>query len=119
GNPLVCHAALTVLETLESEGLLANAERVGAHLQSRLTEALAGVPGVIEVRGRGLMLGVELDRNCGPIARQALDAGLLVNVTRDRVVRLLPPLILTREEADEIVARLVPVIQQFLSGAAA
>ncbi|GAA5234846.1 aspartate aminotransferase family protein [Verticiella sediminum] len=115
GNPLVCHAALTVLETLESEGLLANAEKVGERLKAGLASALAGVQGVNEVRGRGLMLGVELDRNCGPIARMALEAGLLINITRDRVVRLLPPLVLSESEADEIIARLVPVIKQFLA----
>ncbi len=119
GNPLVCHTALTVLQTLEDEGLLENAARVGAYLQQALRDALAGVAGVVEVRGRGLMIGVELDRACGPIARQALDAGVLVNITRDRVVRLLPPLILTEAEADEIVARLAPTIKTFLSGAGA
>jgi acetylornithine/N-succinyldiaminopimelate aminotransferase len=115
GNPLVCHAALTVLQTMQDDNLLANAEQVGEYLKAKLASTLAGVPGVIEVRGRGLMLGVELDRNCGPISRMCLDAGLLVNVTRDRVIRMLPPLILQTSEADEIVARLVPVIRQFLA----
>ncbi len=118
GNPLVCHTALTVLQTMQDEGLLENAARVGTYLKTGLTNELANVPGVVEIRGRGLMLGIELERACPIIPRMALDAGLLVNVTRDRTIRLLPPLILKEHEADEIVARLVPVIKQFLSTAA-
>lgn len=116
GNPLVCHAALTVLQTLADDNLLGNAHETGAYLKTQLEQALAGTPGVVEVRGRGLMLGVELDRPCPTLPKLALDAGLLVNVTRERTVRLLPPLILQRPEADEIVSRLVPVIRQFLQG---
>lgn len=118
GNPLVCHTALTVLQIMQDEGLLENAARVGTYLKTGLTNELANVPGVVEIRGRGLMLGIELERACPIIPRMALDAGLLVNVTRDRTIRLLPPLILKEHEADEIVARLVPVIKQFLSTAA-
>ncbi len=115
GNPLVCHTALAVLQTMQDDNLLANAEHVGDYLKAQLAGALAGVPGVIEVRGRGLMLGIALDRNCSQLARLCLDAGLLINITRDSIVRMLPPLILQQAEADEIVARLVPVIKQFLS----
>ncbi len=115
GNPLVCHAALTVLQTMADEGLLENADRVGTYLKAQLKAELEDVPGVVEVRGRGLMLGIELDRACPSIPRLALDAGLLVNVTRDHTVRLLPPLILQKPEADEIVGRLVPVIKKFLA----
>lgn len=115
GNPLVCHTALTVLQTMQDDNLLANAEHVGDYLKAQLAGALAGVPGVVEVRGRGLMLGIELDRHCGQLTRMCLDAGLLINVTRDSIVRLLPPLILQQSEADEIVARLVPTIKQFLA----
>ncbi|MDR0479334.1 MAG: aminotransferase class III-fold pyridoxal phosphate-dependent enzyme, partial [Burkholderiaceae bacterium] len=75
----------------------------------------ANQPGVKEIRGEGLMLGVELDRPCGALARRALEAGLLVSVTADTVIRLLPPLILTETEADEIVRRLVPVVETFLN----
>lgn len=117
GNPLVCHAALTVLQTLADDNLLDNAHQTGSYLKEQLTAALAGVQGVVEVRGRGLMLGVELDRPCPAIPKLALEAGLLINVTRDRTVRMLPPLILQRSEADELVARLVPVIKQFLGSA--
>lgn len=113
GGPLVCAAGLAVLDTLESENLLDNAHSVGGHLQARLAAELAGAPGVVEVRGRGLMLGIELNRPCGVLALRALEAGLLINVTRDRVIRLLPPLVLSRAEADQIVDILVPLIRQF------
>ncbi|AMG36327.1 aspartate aminotransferase family protein [Achromobacter xylosoxidans] len=113
GGPLVCAAGLAVLDALESENLLDNAHSVGGHLQARLAAELAGAPGVVEVRGRGLMLGIELNRPCGVLALRALEAGLLINVTRDRVIRLLPPLVLSRAEADQIVDILVPLIRQF------
>ena len=115
GGPLVCAAALAVLDALESENLLDNAHQVGRHLKDRLAAELAGTPGGTEVRGRGLMLGIELARPCGVLAARALDAGLLINVTRERVVRLLPPLILSRQDADQIVQILVPLIRQFLA----
>lgn len=115
GGPLVCAAGLAVLDTLVKEDLLANAERVGNHLKSLLEQALGGTPGVVEIRGRGLMLGIELDRPCGDLVRHALDQGLLINVTRDKVVRLLPPLILTAEQAQTIVETLAPLIRRFLS----
>jgi len=115
GGPLVCAAGLAVLDTLESESLLENAHDVGEYLKDRLASALAGTPGVADIRGRGLMLGIELARPCGVLALRAMEAGLLINVTRDRVIRMLPPLILTRQEADQIVDLLVPLIQQFLA----
>lgn len=115
GGPLVCAAGLAVLDALESENLLDNAHSVGGHLKARLAQELAGVPGVAEVRGRGLMLGIELARPCGVLALRALEAGLLINVTRDRVIRLLPPLVLSRAEADRIVDILAPLIRQFLA----
>ena len=113
GGPLVCAAGLAVLDALESENLLDNAHSVGGHLKARLAQELAGLPGVAEVRGRGLMLGIELARPCGVLALRALEAGLLINVTRDRVIRLLPPLVLSRAEADRIVDTLAPLIRQF------
>ena len=115
GGPLVCAAGLAVLDTLEHDQLLANAETVGAHLHRRLAEGLANVTGVTEVRGWGLMLGIELDRPCGVLVTRALEAGLLINVTRDRVVRLLPPLILTSDQADQLAEILIPLIKQFLA----
>jgi len=117
GGPLACAAGLAVLDALEQDGLLANAEAVGDYLKAELQAALQGMPGVAEVRGRGLMLGVELARPCGVLAARALQAGLLINVTRERVVRLLPPLILTRAEADRIVEILVPLVKTFLAEA--
>ncbi|WP_063582916.1 aspartate aminotransferase family protein [Achromobacter ruhlandii] len=115
GGPLVCAAGLAALDALESENLLDNAHTVGGHLKARLAQELAGLPGVAEVRGRGLMLGIELARPCGVLALRALEAGLLINVTRDRVIRLLPPLVLSRAEADRIVDTLAPLIRQFLA----
>ncbi len=115
GGPLDCAAGLAVLDALESEHLLDNAHAVGGHLKARLAQELAGLPGVAEVRGRGLMLGIELTRPCGVLALRALEAGLLINVTRDRVVRLLPPLVLSRAEADQVVDILAPLIRQFLA----
>jgi acetylornithine aminotransferase len=114
GGPLVSVAGLATLEAIEKEGLLANAERQGAVVMQGLREAFAGVDGVREIRGRGLMIGVELDRPCGEIVPRALAAGLVVNVTAERVIRLLPPLVITEAEAREIVARLAPVVTAFL-----
>lgn len=113
GSPLVSAAGVAVLRALEEEKLLENAATVGAHLKAELGKALLGTPGVREVRGQGLMLGIELEKPCGVLTARALEAGLLINVTRDRVVRLLPPLILTTQEADEIVKILVPLIKAF------
>ena len=115
GGPLVCAAGLATFAAIEQERLLDNAIVVGDHLKAGLKAALAGTPGIIEVRGQGLMLGIELEKPCGVLASRALDAGLLINVTRDRVVRLLPPLILTKQEADQIVQILVPLIKTFIA----
>ena len=113
GSPLVCAAGLATLGALESEKLLENAVIVGAHLKAGLENALKGTPGVLEVRGQGLMLGVELEKPCGVLVGRALEAGLLINVTRDRVIRMLPPLLINKAEADEIVKILVPLIKAF------
>ncbi len=118
GNPLACVAALTTLAVMEEEGLLANAARQGERLRAGLREVLADVPGVVDIRGQGLMLGIELDRPAAPLVRQALEAArLLINVTAERVIRLLPPLILRDEECDAILARLVPLLRAFLTEA--
>jgi len=102
---------------MEEEGLLANAEKVGALLRGGLERELAGLEGVIEIRGQGLMLGIELDRPCGDILGRAAQAGLMLSVTAERVIRLVPPLILSEDEAKQIVAILVPVIKTFLAEA--
>ncbi len=115
GNPLAMRAGVETLTIMEDDGLLANAEAAGATLRNALAQGLAGETGVVEIRGQGLMLGIELDRPAGVLLTQALDAGLLISVTADRVVRLLPPLILTHDEAREIAARLVPLIKALLA----
>ncbi len=115
GNPLAMRAGVETIRIMEEDGLLANAAKVGAHLRAALERELAGVAGVKEIRGQGLMVGIELDRSCGVIMNRALDAGLLLSVTADSVVRLVPPLIITEAEADEIVAILAPIIKTFLA----
>ncbi|WP_296811268.1 aspartate aminotransferase family protein [Thiocapsa sp.] len=117
GNPLVCRAARAVLETIVAENLIANAAEQGAYLLDGFRAALGDVPGVVEVRGRGLILGIELDRPCADLMVQALEAGLLINVTAERVIRLLPPLILARSEADRILEGLTALIKRWLSDA--
>ncbi len=114
GNPLAMRAGVETIRIMEEDKLLENAAKVGAHLKAGLEKALAGNPGVKEVRGQGLMLGIELTKPCGAIVQRAADAGLLLSVTADSVIRLVPPLILTTAEADEIVAILVPIIEAFL-----
>ena len=114
GNPLACRAALETLATIEQEGLLDNALRIGERIQAGLRQGLSGLDGLVEVRGQGLMIGIELDRPCGAIVQTMLDKGVLLNVTQERVVRLLPPLIFTAEQADALVAALVPVVRDFL-----
>jgi len=115
GNPLAMRAGVETLAVMEEDGLLANAATVGAELKAAIEHGLAGVAGVVEVRGQGLMLGIELDRPCGVLLTQAMDAGLLLSVTADKVIRLVPPLILTSAEAAEIAARLVPLVKAFLA----
>jgi acetylornithine aminotransferase len=115
GGPLVSVAALTTLEVIEKEGLMANAHAMGGIIMSGLAEAFAGVAGVVDIRGRGLMIGIELDRPCKELIARALAAGLVLNVTADKVIRLLPPLILDASEAREIVTRLAPLVKEFLA----
>ena len=114
GNPLAMRAGVETLRIMEEDKLLDNAAKVGAHLKSALEKALKGNPGFKEIRGEGLMLGIELAKPCGVLAERAAQAGLLLSVTADSVIRLVPPLILTEAEADEIVSILVPVIETFL-----
>lgn len=114
GNPLVCAAALTTIEVMEEEGLLANAAKVGALIRQLFGEALAGVKGLVDIRGHGLMIGIELDRPCGELVGKALAAGLLINVTGEKIIRLLPPLIFSESDARELVERTAPLIKEFL-----
>src|SRR6266702_552932 len=119
GNPLACAAALATLGAIEEEGLMKNAGRIGGLIFAGLRKELAGLPGVVEIRGQGLMIGVELDRPCGELVDQALQAGLLINVTMDKVIRLLPPLIMNEAEARQVLAILVPLAREFLAQAPA
>jgi len=115
GNPLACAAALATLDLIEQERLMENAERIGALIRSELAQALGNAKGIVEIRGRGLMIGVELDRPCGDLVKLALEAGLLINVTADNVVRLLPALTMNEPEAREVVSRLAPLVRDFLA----
>ncbi|MBP6405351.1 MAG: aspartate aminotransferase family protein [Proteobacteria bacterium] len=115
GNPLAMRAGVETIRIMEEEGLLDNAATVGAHLKGALARELGGLPGVKDIRGQGLMIGIELDRPCPALTLRAAEAGLLISVTADSVIRLVPPLILTAAEADEIVAILAPLVKQFLA----
>jgi len=113
GNPLVCRAAATVLEVIERDGLVPRAEKLGQAIAERLRDGLADLDGFREVRGRGLMIGIELDRPAGELVALALEQGLLINVTAGSVVRLLPPLILSESQADLIADRVIGVIRDW------
>ena len=115
GNPLAMRAGVETLRIMEEEGLLANAAKVGTALRDGLQRELRGVAGFTEIRGQGLMLGIELDRPCGELLGRAAKAGLMLSVTADRVIRLVPPLILSLDEAAQIVAILCPLIKAFLA----
>jgi acetylornithine aminotransferase len=117
GNPLSMRAGVETIRIMEEDHLLDHVIQVGAHLHAALHRELDGLKGVKEIRGQGLMIGIDLDRSCGALMQRALDAGLLLSVTADSVVRLVPPLIITEAEADEVVAILVPLIQTFLAEA--
>ena len=115
GNPLACAAGLATLEAVEEQKLCQQAADIGAFIRDGLSQQLAGTAGVVQVRGIGLMIGVELDRPCGDLVKLALAQGLIINVTADSVVRLLPPLIMSRNEAQQVVDMLAPLIKEFLA----
>ena len=115
GNPLAMRAGVETLRIMVEDGVMDNAAHVGALLKQGLQRELQGVAGVVEVRGQGLMLGIELDRPCGAILGRAAEAGLMLSVTADKVIRLVPPLILSAGEAAQIVAILCPLVRAFLS----
>jgi len=114
GNPFACVAALTTLSIIEQDGLMAHAHALGETIRQDLRKALNGVGAITDIRGDGLMIGIEFDRNCGELVERAMAAGLLINVTADKVVRLLPPLIFDADQAQELVATLSRVIPEFL-----
>lgn len=115
GNPLACAAALTTIACIEEEKLRENAVAQGEAIRRGLSEALAGVSGLVEIRGKGLMLGIELDRPCGELVAKGLEAGLLINVTAEKVVRLLPALTFSAADTQELVQRLAALIKEFLT----
>lgn len=115
GNPLACVAALTTLTVLEEDQLLKRATELGERIRGRLNANLERVAGVQQVRGNGLMIGIELDRPCGTLVAAGIAAGILINVTADKVVRLLPPLVMSDGEADALVDSLTGIIKQFLA----
>jgi acetylornithine aminotransferase len=110
GNPLCCAAALATLSIIEEERLMENAVRIGDLIRSSLAQRLAGLRGVREIRGKGLMIGIELEQSCTELVQQALEKGVLINVTVDNVIRLLPPLVMKREEAELLISTLVPLV---------
>ncbi len=114
GNPLAMRAGVETIRIMEEDDLLENAFLVGGYLKAALIRELAGVAGIREVRGMGLMLGIDLVKPCGALVGRCADAGLLISVTADSVIRLVPPLILSKTEADEMVGILVPLIKAIL-----
>jgi acetylornithine aminotransferase len=119
GNPLACAAALAVLDIIEEEKLVEGAAKTGDYLVARLREELAQTQGIRQIRGRGLMIAIELDRPCGELVGSALARGLIINVTSDNVVRLVPPLVFNVEHADLLASTLVPLLREFSAGAPA
>ncbi|MCP4996904.1 MAG: aminotransferase class III-fold pyridoxal phosphate-dependent enzyme, partial [Gammaproteobacteria bacterium] len=117
GNPLACAAALTVIEILEQEKLIARAEYLGASLLSALQNELEGLPGIREIRGEGLLIGIELNHPCSELTSLALERGLLIDVRRESVIRLLPPLILSDDQADLLVTTLSELLNGYLTEA--
>jgi acetylornithine aminotransferase len=110
-------AVVTTIDTVKDEKLMENAARVGAMMQKSLKDQIGNV--AADIRGMGLMIGVELGRPCTELVKQALDAGLVINVTADNVIRLLPPLVMSEAEGRQVVERLVPLVKAFLDKRAA
>ena len=117
GNPLAMRAGIETLRIMEEDGLMANAAAMGERLRAAVAEGLGGVVGFQELRGQGLMIGIALDRPCNELLLQAAQAGLLLSITADSVIRLLPPLIINAAEVDELVGILVPLVRRFLAPA--
>jgi acetylornithine aminotransferase len=118
GNPLACAAALATLQAIEEENLLENSRVRGEAIRNGLRQALDGVHGVVDIRGEGMMIGIELDRPCAELVAVGRDAGVLINVTADTVVRLVPPLIYGQAEVDELVTAVSGIIKNYLQQAA-
>lgn len=118
GNPLACRAALTVLDALENDGLVAHAASMGAGIRADLDASIGQLDAVRDIRGRGLMIGIELDRPCAELVDRAREQGLLINVTAGCVIRLLPPLVLQQEDADKLTHELSDLIRTFVETSA-
>ncbi|MBU2640684.1 MAG: acetylornithine transaminase [Gammaproteobacteria bacterium] len=118
GNPLACAAALATLDAIEEDKLLENVNLRGEAIRAGLRAALNGVHGVVDIRGEGMMIGVELDRPCGELVAVARDAGVLINVTADTVIRLVPPLMYGAAEVDALVAAVSGIVKTYLQQAA-
>jgi len=115
GNPLASTAALTTLNIMEQDKLLAHTDKLGTWLKQQLQVRLGGLKGVVAVRGQGLILGIELDKPCGELVAKALEKGLIINVTADSVIRLLPSLIFSETEAQQLLDILCPLVTEFLA----
>jgi len=113
GNPLACAAALATINTIEDQGLLSRAAAIGDRLMAGLKEGLSSSSHVLHIRGRGCMIGIELNKPCKSLFMAAMEKGLIINVTADSVIRLLPPFVMTDDEVDQVVAILVPLIKDF------
>jgi acetylornithine/N-succinyldiaminopimelate aminotransferase len=118
GNPLATAAGLATLNIIAEENLRENAEIVGDYINQLLTDALKGQAGIVQIRNAGMMIGIELDRPCADLVKQGLAAKLLINVTSEKVIRLLPSLVMNKQEAEELVNRLAPLILNFLKASA-
>ena len=113
GNPLACTAAITTLDIIEEENLMCNALEQGAFIRKNLLEQLGNLSHVTQIRGHGLMIGIELTKPCGELVKKALEQGLLLNVTSDKVVRLLPPLVIKKNESEQIIKMVSTLIKEF------
>lgn len=118
GNPLATAAGLATLDIIAEEKLLENAETTGNYIRQLFVQAFKDTPAVVNVRNAGMMIGIELDRPCAELVKQALAAKLLINVTSEKVVRLLPSLVMNKQEAEELVHRLAPLILNFIKASA-
>jgi acetylornithine/N-succinyldiaminopimelate aminotransferase len=119
GNPLAMTAVVTTIDTIKEEKLMERAVKAGDAIRGGVRNAVKGLQGVADIRGMGSMIGVELARGCGELVLQALQAGLVLNVTSDNVIRMLPPLVMTEAEAGEVISRLAPILKSFLESRAA
>jgi acetylornithine aminotransferase len=114
GNPLACVAGLTTLEVIEQDELIAHADEIGSFLRAGFATALSDTDGIQDIRGQGLMIGIELNKPCGDLVKLALANGLLINVTADNIIRLLPPLVISQDEAQQLIDTLSSTIKEFL-----